>query len=89
MTMAKIEDRIRSLVVDGRPVATGVLTVGDSWACTNPSVGRGISIGMLHAVALRDTLHARADRRRRRPHARVGRGDRPSGRPMVRGDAGR
>jgi len=62
MTMAKIEDRIRSLVVDGRPVATGVLTVGDAWACTNPSVGRGISIGMLHAVALRDTLHDRAHR---------------------------
>jgi 2-polyprenyl-6-methoxyphenol hydroxylase-like FAD-dependent oxidoreductase len=62
MAMAKIEDRIRSLVVDGRPVASGVLTVGDSWACTNPSVGRGVSIGMLHAVALRDTLHDRADR---------------------------
>ncbi len=38
------------------PVATGVLAVGDSWACTNPSVGRGISIGLLHAVALRDLL---------------------------------
>ena len=62
MTMAKIEDRIRSLVVDGCPVATGVLTLGDAWACTNPSVGRGISIGMLHAVALRDTLHDRAGR---------------------------
>jgi flavin-dependent dehydrogenase len=43
-------------VIDGRPVATGVLAVGDSWACTNPSVGRGISIGLLHAVALRDLL---------------------------------
>jgi 2-polyprenyl-6-methoxyphenol hydroxylase-like FAD-dependent oxidoreductase len=62
MAMAKIEDRIRSLVVDGRPVVSGVLTVGDSWACTNPSVGRGVSIGMAHAVALRDTLHDRADR---------------------------
>jgi hypothetical protein len=54
--MAKIEDRHRSFVVDGAPVATGVLSVGDSWACTNPSVGRGISIGMVHAVALRDLL---------------------------------
>ena len=62
MVMAGIDDRIRSLVVDGRPVASGVLTVGDSWACTNPSVGRGVSIGMLHAVALRDTLHDRAGR---------------------------
>jgi hypothetical protein len=54
--MAKIEDRHRSFVVDGAPVVTGLLAVGDSWACTNPSVGRGISIGVLHAVALRDLL---------------------------------
>jgi 2-polyprenyl-6-methoxyphenol hydroxylase-like FAD-dependent oxidoreductase len=52
--MAKIEDRHRTLVVDGEPVVTGLLPVGDSWACTNPSVGRGISIGAIHAVALRD-----------------------------------
>jgi 2-polyprenyl-6-methoxyphenol hydroxylase-like FAD-dependent oxidoreductase len=54
--MARIEDRHRSFVVDGAPVATGVLAVGDSWACTNPSVGRGASIGMCHAVATRDLL---------------------------------
>src|SRR3954454_19353288 len=35
--MAKIEDRHRSFVVDDRPVATGVVALGDSWACTNPS----------------------------------------------------
>jgi flavin-dependent dehydrogenase len=56
--MAKIEDRHRSFVVDGAPVATGMLAVGDSWACTNPSVGRGMSIGLMHAVALRDLLRA-------------------------------
>jgi flavin-dependent dehydrogenase len=54
--MAKIEDRHRTFVVDGVPVATGVIAVGDSWACTNPSVGRGASIGLKHAVALRDHL---------------------------------
>jgi 2-polyprenyl-6-methoxyphenol hydroxylase-like FAD-dependent oxidoreductase len=54
--MAKLEDRHRTFVVDGTPVATGVLPVGDSWACTNPSVGRGISIGLIHARALRDLL---------------------------------
>jgi 2-polyprenyl-6-methoxyphenol hydroxylase-like FAD-dependent oxidoreductase len=54
--MAKIEDRHRSLVVDGQPVVTGLLMVGDSWACTNPSLGRGIAIGTKHAVALRDFL---------------------------------
>jgi 2-polyprenyl-6-methoxyphenol hydroxylase-like FAD-dependent oxidoreductase len=54
--MAKIEDRYRRFVVDGRPVATGFLAVGDSWACTNPSVGRGASMATLHATALRDLL---------------------------------
>jgi 2-polyprenyl-6-methoxyphenol hydroxylase-like FAD-dependent oxidoreductase len=54
--MAGIEDRCRRLVVDGSPVATGVVAVGDAWACTNPSVGRGTSIGMVHARLLRDLL---------------------------------
>lgn len=54
--ITKIEDRIRSWVVDGAPVATGVVAVGDAWACTNPSLGRGSSIALLHAVALRDHL---------------------------------
>lgn len=54
--MANLEDRIRHFVVDGQPVATGLAAVGDSWACTNPSVGRGASLGLLHAVNLRDHL---------------------------------
>ena len=58
--MAKLQDRHRRFVVDGAPVATGVLALGDSWACTNPSLGRGITIGILHAVALRDLLRTDA-----------------------------
>ena len=54
--MAKIEDRHREMRPGGTPVATGILAVADAWACTNPSVGRGASIGMAHAQALRDTL---------------------------------
>jgi 2-polyprenyl-6-methoxyphenol hydroxylase-like FAD-dependent oxidoreductase len=54
--MAKIEDRHRRFVVDGHPIATGVVAVGDAWACTNPSLGRGITIGLLHACELRDLL---------------------------------
>ena len=34
--MAKIEDRQRTYVVDGVPVATGVISLADAWACTNP-----------------------------------------------------
>lgn len=59
--MAKIEDRIRDFAPDGKPVATGVLAVGDSWSCTNPSLGRGVSIGSMHAVLLRDTLREQKD----------------------------
>ena len=54
--MAKIEDRVREYIVDGAPVVTGIVAVGDAWACTNPSVGRGATIGLMHAVALRDLL---------------------------------
>lgn len=54
--MAGIEDRHRRLVVDGHPVATGVVQVGDAWACTNPSVGRGATIALIHARLLRDLL---------------------------------
>ncbi len=57
-TIAKIEDRQRSFWSDGAPVATGLVAIADAWACTNPSVGRGASIGLLHAVALRDVLRA-------------------------------
>jgi 2-polyprenyl-6-methoxyphenol hydroxylase-like FAD-dependent oxidoreductase len=55
--MAGIEDRHRDFVVDGDPIATGIVSVGDAWACTNPSLGRGATIGLLHAGGLRDVLH--------------------------------
>jgi 2-polyprenyl-6-methoxyphenol hydroxylase-like FAD-dependent oxidoreductase len=56
--MAKIEDRVRRFSVEGDPVATGVAAVADAWACTNPSLGRGATLGLLHVLALRDTLRA-------------------------------
>jgi hypothetical protein len=56
VVMAKIEDRHRTFCIEGEPVATGVLAIADSWACTNPSVGRGASIGLCHAVELRNLL---------------------------------
>ena len=54
--MARLEDRYRGFVVDGTPVATGVVAAADSWACSNPANGRGASIGMRHALTLRDQL---------------------------------
>lgn len=54
--MASIEDRWRRFVVDGEPVASGVVSVADAWAATNPTLGRGITLGSRHAVALRDVV---------------------------------
>jgi 2-polyprenyl-6-methoxyphenol hydroxylase-like FAD-dependent oxidoreductase len=54
--MAKIEDRTRDFCPDGVPLATGLVPLADSWACTNPSLGRGITMGLLHACCLRDAL---------------------------------
>lgn len=54
--MAGIEDRYRRLVIGGQPAATGVVAVGDAWACTNPSLGRGAALALVHARLLRDLL---------------------------------
>jgi 2-polyprenyl-6-methoxyphenol hydroxylase-like FAD-dependent oxidoreductase len=59
VAMGGIEDRWRRFVVDGEPVATGVVSVADAWAATNPTLGRGISLGSRHAVALRDVVRQR------------------------------
>ncbi len=80
--MAKIEDRHRTFVLDGHPVATGVVALADSWACTNPSVGRGISIGTIHAVGLRDLCHDMPGGPRRTAAAVARRDDR-DGRAVV------
>lgn len=58
LAMGGILDRYRRFVVDDEPVATGVAAVGDAWACTNPSAGRGLSVGLLHAQRLRDALRS-------------------------------
>ncbi|HEX9968973.1 MAG TPA: hypothetical protein VGB03_02455, partial [Acidimicrobiales bacterium] len=55
-SMAKLEDCYRRFVVEGVPVATGVLAVGDSAAYTNPALGRGSSLAFVHARLLAETL---------------------------------
>jgi len=57
--MAGVVDRYRRFVVDGQPVITGFAAVGDAWACTNPSAGRGLSVGLLHAQVLRNIARRR------------------------------
>src|SRR4051812_4747579 len=63
LAMAGILDRYRRFVLDGRPVVTGFAAVGDAWACTNPSAGRGLSVGLVHAQLLRDVLREFGDDR--------------------------
>jgi 2-polyprenyl-6-methoxyphenol hydroxylase-like FAD-dependent oxidoreductase len=54
--MGGIVDRYRRLAIGSRPAATGVALLADACACTNPSLGRGIALGLRHAQLLRDTL---------------------------------
>lgn len=54
--MAGIEDRHRSLHGPTGPIVTGLVSVGDAWACTNPSLGRGLTMGAIHVRVLRDAL---------------------------------
>jgi len=56
ITLSKIKNQYLRLAAGGRPVATGVVAVGDAWACTSPSLGRGVSIGTLHGLVVRDVL---------------------------------
>ncbi len=65
LPMAGILDKYRRFVADGEPVATGYAAVGDAWACTNPSAGRGLSVGLMHAQLLRDVVRSSLDDPRR------------------------
>jgi 2-polyprenyl-6-methoxyphenol hydroxylase-like FAD-dependent oxidoreductase len=49
-SMASTANTTRQFVVGGVPCATGVVPVGDAWGFTNPSIGRGITLGLMHAV---------------------------------------
>ena len=60
-SMAGVVDRHRQFVVDGTPVATGVLTVADASSCTNPSLGRGITLGLMHVELLRECIAQHLD----------------------------
>lgn len=61
LPMAGIMDRYRRFVVDGVPVATGFAAIGDAWACTNPSAGRGLSVGLMQAQLLRKLAREHLD----------------------------
>ena len=61
LAMGGILDRYRRFRMDDKPVATGIAPVGDAWACTNPTNGRGMSLGLMHVQRLRDVIRAHLD----------------------------
>jgi len=59
--MGGVIDRYRRSVVDGVPMATGIASAADAWACTNPSLGRGITMGLMHAFGTIDVVGQHLD----------------------------
>jgi 2-polyprenyl-6-methoxyphenol hydroxylase-like FAD-dependent oxidoreductase len=54
LCLGGVVDRYRRYATAEGPVATGVLPLADAWACTNPSLGRGMTLALVHAQLLRD-----------------------------------
>ena len=59
--MGGLHNTLRRLVVDGAPVATGLLAIGDSVCTTNPTLGRGLSMALAGAVDLVEALQEGGD----------------------------
>ncbi|HEY6279968.1 MAG TPA: FAD-binding protein [Streptosporangiaceae bacterium] len=61
LAISGVVDRHRRYVVDGTPVVTGLITVGDSACCTNPSLGRGMTMGLMHAAGAVEVIGGHLD----------------------------
>jgi 2-polyprenyl-6-methoxyphenol hydroxylase-like FAD-dependent oxidoreductase len=61
VVMGGVLDRYRRPIADGQPVAAGVALLADAWACTNPSLARGLALGLAHAVRLRDVVRSHVE----------------------------
>ena len=59
--MAGLLNRLRTFVVDGKPLALGVHAIGDASVCTNPLYGRGCSTGFWHAHLLAGVVRDHPD----------------------------
>ena len=59
--MAGLRNVRRFYVEDGRPLALGVLAIGDAAIHTNPLYGRGCSFAVLYASLLADVLRQHGD----------------------------
>jgi 2-polyprenyl-6-methoxyphenol hydroxylase-like FAD-dependent oxidoreductase len=52
VSMAATANTTREFVVDGTPCATGVVPLSDAWGFTNPSIGRGLTLGLMHVIEM-------------------------------------
>ncbi|MCU1398921.1 MAG: hypothetical protein JWN62_2030 [Acidimicrobiales bacterium] len=60
-TMSRIENRRRRLTSDDGPIAAGIVAIGDAALHTNPTLGRGISMGLMHAQHLAEVADGAGD----------------------------
>lgn len=68
-SMARLENRIRRFVVDGEPVAPGLVVIGDAAMATNPWYGKGCSTAGIAAEALSAALAEHGSDRHAIAHA--------------------
>lgn len=67
--MAKLRNRLRRFVIDGEPVVTGMVAIGDTALATNPWYGKGCSTAGMAAEALSDAITAHGSDRIALAHA--------------------
>lgn len=60
-TMGAFNNHLRRLVVDGQPIVTGLLAIGDTVAITNPQYGRGIGHALMDAALVTEMLEDGSD----------------------------
>ena len=59
--MSRIENRRRRFTTSDGPMVGGLVAIGDAALHTNPTLGRGISMGLMHAQQLATVAHLAAD----------------------------
>ncbi len=62
--MGAVNNTLRRLVVDGEPVITGLIAIGDSVCTTNPTLGRGLTLALTGVADLIEVLDRHGEDRR-------------------------
>ena len=59
--MSRIENRRRRITTSDGPIVGGLVVIGDAALHTNPTLGRGVSMGLMHAQHLAEVAHLAPD----------------------------